>query len=559
MGLDSGVTPETAKVLVVGAGGIGCELLKNLVDLDVIELSNLNRQFLFRRQHIGQAKAKVAAEAVKSMVPDANITPYWANIKDTTQFPFSFFRTFDVVLNALDNLDARRYVNNMCLSASVPLVESGTSGYLGQCSVILPCDSECFDCTPKEKPKTFPVCTIRTTPSSLVHCIVWAKEYLMTNLLGPPTEDALPEDEALLESLKRETEAFVAIRDMGHANSVLYSRKVFSKVFFDDITSLVSLTELWENRDPPTPLSIDFDSVEEFDMRQADDHQIWTLSSWIAVFRSSIEILCKRAFANNSFTEIYFDKDDEDVMSFVAAAANIRAHIFGIPLASHFSLKSMAGNIIPAIATTNAIVAGMIVLQALNILNREKARCVTAFLTYGVRRGTLFACERYLPPNQDCATCQVDRAIASLDPTKTTLGLFLDSITDAYNSIRGVNIAKRECTVLEGTRMLYDEDFADNAERLLSELDCGDSRFIRVDFWDANVPLLVVIDKSDKVQFSFTSERQNRKRKHMAEDIGKDTNDDLSKEVNDDIDEDITQPPTKMARLLIADEDVVVV
>lgn len=138
---------EEAKVLIVGAGGIGCELLKNavlsgfrdihLVDLDTIELSNLNRQFLFRRRHIGMSKAEVASEAARKMVPTASITAYHASITDTTQFPLSFFKQFDLVMNALDNLAARRYVNGMCLMTRVPLIESGTAGYLGQTSIII--------------------------------------------------------------------------------------------------------------------------------------------------------------------------------------------------------------------------------------------------------------------------------------------------------------------------------------------------------------------------------------------------------------------------------------
>ena len=138
---------ETAKILIVGSGGIGCEVLKNavlsgflnieLVDLDTIELSNLNRQFLFRRQHIGQSKAFVAREAALKMNPSASITAHFASIMDTSKFPISFFKKFDLVMNALDNLAARRYVNGMCLMARVPLIESGTAGYLGQTSIII--------------------------------------------------------------------------------------------------------------------------------------------------------------------------------------------------------------------------------------------------------------------------------------------------------------------------------------------------------------------------------------------------------------------------------------
>ncbi|KAF1896559.1 hypothetical protein Lal_00034257 [Lupinus albus] len=130
-----------AKVLMVGAGGIGCELLKTLalsgfcdihiIDMDTIEVSNLNRQFLFRQSHVGQSKAKVARDAVLKFRPDISITAYHANVKDP-DFNVDFFKQFNVVLNGLDNLDARRHVNRLCLAADVPLVESGTTGFLGQ-------------------------------------------------------------------------------------------------------------------------------------------------------------------------------------------------------------------------------------------------------------------------------------------------------------------------------------------------------------------------------------------------------------------------------------------
>ena len=137
-----------SKALIVGAGGIGCELLKNavlsglfneihLVDLDTIELSNLNRQFLFRHHDIGRFKSEVAREAALKMSAETEIISYTINIMDTKTFPISFFASFDLVMNALDNLAARRYVNSMCLAVNVPLIESGTAGYLGQTSVIM--------------------------------------------------------------------------------------------------------------------------------------------------------------------------------------------------------------------------------------------------------------------------------------------------------------------------------------------------------------------------------------------------------------------------------------
>jgi len=217
---------RSAKVLVVGAGGIGCELLKNLamtgfsnihvvrisfffpsfyclyrlittqttqslsfshkyiqlhqlqlqIDLDTIDVSNLNRQFLFQKQHVGQAKAVVAAEAVSRFNPSGvKLTAEVANIK-SPEFNAKFFKKFDLVINALDNIEARRHVNRMCLSVGIGLVESGTAGYLGQVQVIQKGVTECYECQPKPRPKQYPYCTIRSNPTLPIHCIIWAKE-----------------------------------------------------------------------------------------------------------------------------------------------------------------------------------------------------------------------------------------------------------------------------------------------------------------------------------------------------------------------------------------------
>ena len=148
---------------MVGAGGIGCELLKDLVltgfgtihivDLDTIDLSNLNRQFLFRHEHIKKSKAlvsgrdalsivsadgsslQVAKESAAKFNPHVTLKAHHANIKDP-QFNIDWFGSFDVVFNALDNLEARRHVNKLCLAANVPLIESGTTGFNGQVQII---------------------------------------------------------------------------------------------------------------------------------------------------------------------------------------------------------------------------------------------------------------------------------------------------------------------------------------------------------------------------------------------------------------------------------------
>lgn len=81
------------------------------------------------------------------------------------------------------------------------------------------------------------------------------------------------------------------------------------------------------------------------------------------------------AMALQEIGKLVFDKDDQLAVEFVTAAANLRAHSFGIPTQSLFEAKGMAGNIIHAIATTNAIIAGLIVLEALKLLTNRSQEC----------------------------------------------------------------------------------------------------------------------------------------------------------------------------------------
>ncbi|MCA9206018.1 MAG: ThiF family adenylyltransferase [Planctomycetales bacterium] len=135
-----------AKILVVGAGALGNEVLKNLallgvgrivvVDFDQIEQSNLTRSVLFRRRDCGRSKAEVAAEALADMNPDTVVTPLSVNV--LTEIGLGTFRDVDVVIGCLDNREARLWVNRCCWKVGTPRIDGGIQEINGVVKVFVP-------------------------------------------------------------------------------------------------------------------------------------------------------------------------------------------------------------------------------------------------------------------------------------------------------------------------------------------------------------------------------------------------------------------------------------
>ena len=260
----------------------------------------------------------------------------------------------------------------MCLAADVPLIESGTTGFNGQVQPIkrvcvrftnsraarandvVKGRTECYDCTVKHTPKSFPVCTIRSTPSQPIHCIVWAKSYLFTEIFGT-SEDDVPELDHTEDSdnaeeiakLHEESQALKRLRkSMGSED---FPQEVFRKVFKEDVERLRSMEDMWKARKPPEALELDTVFQESLGTGPATarlDQSVWTLAENYAVFSDSIRRLGNRieearadADLGNAQPILTFDKDDEDTLDFVAASANLRSIVFGIETKSKFDIK----------------------------------------------------------------------------------------------------------------------------------------------------------------------------------------------------------------------------
>ncbi|GFR93876.1 SUMO-activating enzyme subunit 2 [Elysia marginata] len=175
-------------------------------------------------------------------------------------------------------------------------------------------------------------------------------------------------------------------------------------------------------------------------------------------------------------------------MDFVTSVANIRAHIFGIPLKSGFEIKSMAGNIIPAIATTNAIIAGVIVMETLKILAGKLNKCKQVYLNRvpNDRKRLLVPCALD-PPRPKCYVCSSKpECTVRLNATKVTIKTLQDKILKGH-----LNMIAPDVEI---------DDGKDNEDKFLSDFDVGNNSRLKCDDFLQNYTLNVTVAHVDELE-----------------------------------------------------------
>jgi adenylyltransferase/sulfurtransferase len=171
---------RSAKVCVVGAGGIGNPVITQLtamgigklriVDRDVIEVTNLHRQHLYTDDDIGRVKVEAAAERLRKLNPTVEIEPVPTSVTKYTAE--DIVKGFDIVIDALDSVDARYALNDACIKHNIPLIYAGAIGVTGSVCTILPNKSACLRCMfPELNEEEMPACSTEGVHPSILYLV----------------------------------------------------------------------------------------------------------------------------------------------------------------------------------------------------------------------------------------------------------------------------------------------------------------------------------------------------------------------------------------------------
>jgi molybdopterin/thiamine biosynthesis adenylyltransferase len=316
--------------------GVGTRASGRLVvtDPDVIENSNLNRQFLFREQHIRKPKSHVAGRAVVDMNPEleGRVEVHLLRVHEASEDVFSdafFGAQVDVVSNALDNVRARLYVDGRCLANRRLLLEPGTLGPKGHLQVILPGLTETYasQADPEEENQDIPYCTLRMFPEETTHCVEWARDRFSKLFTKQPQLLAqILEADRVGSSLDvqvlKSVDRLLRKRPRNFDDCVDFARRKFWKYFRLDALQLLH--------------------VYPRDLVGKDGKPFWSLPK-----RAPVPVEA-------------FDPEDATHVAFVVSAASLRAHEFGIgvpawtPEQRRAVAVRVAGAAVPAFVPSDA-------------------------------------------------------------------------------------------------------------------------------------------------------------------------------------------------------------
>ncbi len=437
---------ENLNIFLIGAGANGCEFLKNFAlmgiscsdgtlvvsDNDVIEISNLNRQFLFRNDNIGDYKSKVACERVKNINNKLKVIDYQLLVgKDTENiFDDKFWTNQDLIIFAVDSIEGRKYIDTQCTNFKLTGIDAGTLGTKGRVQLIIPDKTICYRDRPNkdDEDESIPMCTLHHFPNSIRHCIEWAKvKFLelvnetiieMKNYINDSKKYFNNKNIDNLELFNPYTNLIYhfinLIKHQKEDNLIEFCIDLYTKLFDHDIQEILyKYPPDYLNKDGslywsgskriPHPIQYNSENeicvmfvkglillfsqlfkiqinenkikdniknvkIKSFIKSQNDEKEKQNNKYRIQFIIENLELNEDVKNVINLITPIEFDKENDLQISIIHSIANLRAENFNIEQCSFLTTKFIAGKIVPSIPTSTASIGGFVSLQILNII-----------------------------------------------------------------------------------------------------------------------------------------------------------------------------------------------
>ncbi|GFE55043.1 ubiquitin-activating enzyme E1 family protein [Babesia ovis] len=440
---------QSAKIFTVGSGALGCELMKHfallgcgtqnggivkLTDNDRIEVSNISRQFLFRKKHVGMPKSKVAAMAAREINEHMKIDALEMAVGTDSEdfFNDEFWEDLTVVVNALDNVKARTYIDGRCVWYEKPLLESGTLGTMGNVQVIIPHMTQCYSESQDPQENSIPLCTLKHFPYQVDHTIQWARdlfEGIFTQIAhdlkkiqqnSPDIDDIADEKVNLIASLLKVND------ENAKVELLRIAAELINKYFINDINQLLysfprdHMTsdgqKFWSPpKRMPTPLvfnagerymsmfliatcnilsevlgkpirfndndvqmmpPMQFEEFKPKILRLSQDKLNVEIEKPAGSTKLRAQLIEEIRHSNVRFNSIDFEKDDDTNfhIEFIWATANMRCQNYDIEQCDRMKAKLISGKIIPAIATTTSMIVGLVMLEFVKTICYQKLK-----------------------------------------------------------------------------------------------------------------------------------------------------------------------------------------
>ena len=444
---------QSSKVLVAGAGALGCEIIKNLsllgvgaknkndnnsliqnvvvVDNDLIELSNLNRQFLFHKENIGESKAICSCNSAKKINNEINYKPICEKLCSNSEKKLSksFYSKFDLAFSCLDNYEAKMYLDSKCTLFEIPSILGGALGPRAKTMNFIPYETACLSDIPEstEKENEGTSCTLRFFPTKIEDCLDWARKVIFEEYfveLIKNLKDVFEKGELFLKNFINENEIYLKnkIKYINHLlkinqnendeEKILFALDLFKELFIDEPNNLLKENPLnkknedsspyWnDTRRPPKPLN--FDIINKKYLYDFISSIIYILNNIIGSKNNEEEIKekIKQFFIKNKEENIKkilsdneinindiiknnitrkniflvipeFNKEDiPGHINFIHSCSNLRAISYSIPECNFEKTFKYIGKVAPSSINSLATISGYMTLCMIAIIHNK--------------------------------------------------------------------------------------------------------------------------------------------------------------------------------------------